>query len=69
MNLIKVGGLEAMPLNWQHRFVEMLEEMSSVIDTEKLPESFHVRVRKNGRFVHDPYADYRRGKAPLKETR
>lgn len=59
-------ALEAMPDDWQDRFVQMLEEMERAIDYEKMPRTFRVQPTVKGRFAHDPFADYRRGRAPLR---
>lgn len=56
--------LEAMPVDWQARFVALLEEMREAVDTDKVPGEFWVRAKEKGRFIKDPYADYRRGPAP-----
>ena len=52
--------MEAMPLNWQYRFVQLMNEIEETIDTDKLCSDFWVRAKEGNRFVHDPYREYRR---------
>lgn len=62
--VIQRTALQTMPVDWQRRFVALLDEMSEVIDTDKLPSKFHVRaVGPDGKFVSDPFRDYQRGRA------
>lgn len=54
--------MEAMPLDWQHRFVAMVAEIEREFDTEALEISgYDVRARdeQTGRFVRDPLSNYR----------
>lgn len=50
-------ALEAMPWEWQERFVKLMEEAEAIgIETP----TYEVRRRdKNGQFVSDPWGDYR----------
>lgn len=59
-------ALQEMPVEWQARFVAMLEEIPEVVDVDAMPSSFQVRAMENGKYIHDPYTDYRRGAAPLR---
>lgn len=59
-------ALCAMPVEWQHKFVALMDEMEEIVDTEKFPGSFHVRAKKNGKFVADPWTDYRHAKCPMR---
>ena len=50
--------MEAMPPDWQQRFVELMDEMA-----EEFPNfegDYMVKLRKNGRFIPDPLSAYRR---------
>lgn len=60
--------LESMPLEWQEKFVELLNEADDrlVIDHPDYTNDYLVKLRgKNGRFIADPYKNYRHGE-PLK---
>ena len=52
--------MEAMPIDWQRRMVALLEEMGERVDAEKIPSEFMVRARDRGRFIADPFGNYRR---------
>lgn len=55
--------LQSMPDEWQERFVAMLEEFDEAFGDERgLVSSFHVRASVDGKFAHDPLADYSRGR-------
>lgn len=60
--------LQSMPLGWQQRFVRLLQQMEECFEylhggSEPMPSAYDVRVRgEKGRFGHDPYADYARGR-------
>ena len=59
--------MQSMPAEWQHKFVELLEECEEQYDT---PDYTVYRRDKNGRFIHDEFRDYERGRrfiAPNKE--
>ena len=57
--------LRSMPLDWQHRFVELLTEIEEEFDTSDVPNNFSVCARgEGGRFIKDNYRDYRRGVPP-----
>ncbi|MGN6108954.1 MAG: hypothetical protein ACTHU0_27860 [Kofleriaceae bacterium] len=56
-------ALQTMPREWQSKFVALLEEMELHLDTSEAPDSYDVRAKKDGRYVTDPYRDYRRGRA------
>lgn len=61
--------LQSMPDEWQEKFVALLEEMNKKVDAPDQAKEYWVRAREGQRFVHDPYADYSRGrrKVPLKD--
>lgn len=57
--------MEAMPVEWQRKFVALLEEAREAArDIKDLPTNFQVRAKINNKYAHDPYADYRRGPRP-----
>jgi hypothetical protein len=52
--------LQGMPVEWQERMVQLLEEMRETYDTSKLNENYTVKLRgDDGRFVSDPLSYYR----------
>jgi len=52
-------ALEAMPLDWQKRFVALMDEAEAAgLET---PSDYAVHRRDHGRFITDPWRDYRRG--------
>ncbi len=54
-------ALTAMPLEWQQRFVALMEEANDMgLET---PEYSVHRRDERGRFFKDPWANYRRGDA------
>lgn len=59
--------LEAMPVEWQRRFVALIEELAATVDLEQIPNEFWIRATKGKRFLEDPWSDYRHGPAvPMK---
>lgn len=53
--------LQAMPLDWQHRFTTLIAEMEDEFDTDRL-EVNHYQVNainESGRFIKDPLRNYR----------
>ena len=61
------SALEAMPLEWQRRFVALMDELDAAVDFEQLPDKFWVRATDGKRFISDPWSDYRRGRrVPMK---
>ena len=58
--VIQRSLLEGMPMEWQEKFVAMIEEMNEIYDTDAMNSRFLVRMRgDNGKFVSDPYMNYR----------
>lgn len=54
-------ALEAMPLEWQQRFVALMDEANDLgLET---PTYTVLRRGARGRFVEDPWRNYRRGRA------
>lgn len=62
--------LQAMPIEWQRRFVQLMDELEAAIDIEAIPSSFHVHaVDDRGKYASDPYRDYRHGpRVPMREA-
>ncbi len=58
--------LQAMPIEWQRRMVACLEEIREIIDCNAMtdmPDAYRVTgLGRGGRFVTDPYREYRRPK-------
>ena len=53
--------LQAMPVEWQQRLVDLLEEAEEMLDTSKIPGRYTVQLRDSkGRFTKDKYCNYRR---------
>ncbi len=53
------SALEAMPVGWQERLVALLDEADTLgLETPKYTVQ---RRASSGRFIKDPWADYRRG--------
>lgn len=59
--------LQSMPIKWQRKFVSLLDEIDNkgyICPTEG---HYEVMVRDNmGRYIHDPYQDYERGRRIVK---
>jgi hypothetical protein len=58
--VIQRSLLEAMPIEWQAKLIALLEEARETFDTDKIPSEFMVRAKTGGRFVRDPFREYRR---------
>jgi len=51
-------ALDAMPLDWQQRFVDLMNEADEM--GLKIPDDYTVQRRdKRGRFINDPWSNYR----------
>jgi hypothetical protein len=48
-----------MPIGWQLRMVELLEEAEQVYRWEDMEQDYTVHLRSAGRFKRDPLANYR----------
>lgn len=61
--------MEGMPIKWQHKMIDLLEEMREVYDSNKIKDNYVVQLRDgNGRFTKDPLANYRHpGELPYRE--
>lgn len=59
-------ALQSMPPEWQRRFVAMLGEVREYLGEAGEGGNYWVRMRDHrGAFVHDPLADYERGRRRL----
>lgn len=55
-------GMQAMPTDWQDRMIALLDELHAAGMSSK--GKYRVsRINNRGRFIADPWADYRRGDA------
>jgi hypothetical protein len=53
--------LEAMPLEWQHKFTALLNELDETIDWRPASGRYWVKLKDgNGRYVKDRFMEYRR---------
>lgn len=60
--------LQSMPIEWQERYVALMQEMNEVLPDEAVDANWVVTLRIKGRFSHDPGVSYRHaGPWPLKE--
>jgi hypothetical protein len=51
--------LQAMPAEWQERFVGMLHEIGATLDVDDMP-AYWVRAKDGNRFLRDRFSNYRR---------
>lgn len=52
-----------MPLEWQYKFTELLNELDDTIDWRPDSGRYWVRLKDGkGRYVHDPLMEYRHAK-------
>lgn len=52
--------LEAMPLEWQYKFTELLNELDNTIDWRPESGRYWVKLKDGqGRYVHDRFIEYR----------
>jgi hypothetical protein len=57
--------IQEMPIEWQARLRDLLDEMEETFDSVQILGAFRVNaVDEKGRFVKDPLLDYRRGPSP-----
>lgn len=55
--------LQSMPIEWQHKFTELLYELDDKIDWRPKSGRYWVRLKDDkGRYVHDPLMEYRHAK-------
>jgi hypothetical protein len=67
--VVQRSVLQAMPVEWQRRFVRLLNQIEQTLDVSDVPRSFRVlALDARNRFVSDPYRDYRHGRRPQRKT-
>ena len=55
--------LQSMPIEWQRRFVQCLEELDDAIDWRPTSGFYRVQLKdSDGRYARDPFQDYERGR-------
>jgi len=55
--------LQSMPVDWQRKFVALLEQMDELYDWIPNQGRYWVRLKSDdGKFVHDTLMDYDRGR-------
>ena len=61
--------MQSMPDEWQNKFVDLLEELndsySELFDEAGIDE-YMVKAKRGGKFVHDIFMDYERGRRYIK---
>lgn len=57
--------MQSMPVEWQRQMVALLRQADDRFGQLQICPSFLVRGRDGGRFIHDPLADYQRGRRNL----
>lgn len=60
--------LQSMPVNWQRQFVALVQQIPTALQVDDVPSEFMVKARKDGRFVSDPYREYRHLTVPRREV-
>lgn len=50
--------LQSMPLDWQEKFVALMDEAAALLPDDAFPE-YSVQRKDRGRFVTDPMREYR----------
>jgi hypothetical protein len=62
--------LQSMPDEWQIKFVKCLEELDESFDWRPPEGCYWVKLKDDkGRYVHDPFMDYQRGRRRIIPTR
>ena len=62
--------LEAMPREWQFKFVALLNELYDTVGWDDgHGDQYMVKRRYKGKFIKDPNADYRRGRVEYKNNK
>jgi hypothetical protein len=60
--------LQSMPAEWQQRFVDCLKELDNTIDWRPEVGRYWVRLKDDkGHWLHDPLADYERGRRRIQK--
>jgi hypothetical protein len=58
--------LQSMPVEWQERMVSLLNEMDRAFQLP--PVEYRVQMIRDGKFVRDELADYKRGRRRVRRT-
>ena len=67
--VIQRSILQSMPVEWQNKFVECLEELENeTINLKDLPNSFWVRATKNNKFI-PPLCTHKIKKSLIKQRK
>ncbi len=53
--------LQSMPVDWQRRFVELVNQVRETLEVDDMP-AYRVNALDGKRFVRDPFGDYERGR-------
>lgn len=63
--------LQSAPVDWQKKFVALLEELDNVPEFAcPITGEYHVYLRAtDGRFIHDEFRDYERGRRKIEYKR
>lgn len=62
-------ALCSMPIDWQHRFVALMNEAHDLLPPEAHADEYFVRARERGKFVSDPNVPYKHAQPwPLRAT-
>lgn len=58
--------MQAMPIEWQERLTACLKEMRSAVEPlQPINDNYCVQLRnERGRFIEDPYSEYRHSRVP-----
>ena len=52
-------ALQSMPVEWQQKLVDLINEMHEALPPEAVEGDFVVQIRKGNRFAKDELSDYR----------
>lgn len=63
-------ALQSMPVEWQLRFVECLEQLDEMLDWRPKEGRYYCFLKgKDGKFMDDPLCDYERGRRRIPLTK
>jgi hypothetical protein len=62
--------IQEMPIAWQQRLRDCLEELEQTLDVRDPPGGYRVQaIGERGRFISDPWREYRHGPVPERRAR
>lgn len=61
--------LQSMPEEWQEKFVACLEELNEAYGDQVPNFKYEVRAKADGKYAHDPLADYQRGRRKIPRSK